>query len=124
MRNYRERPLGRKIVKYFAFTLNLRDDPKAIAGYKEYHRNVWPEIERNQRAVGITKTRIFLHGRRLFMYYETTDDYDPQTAFTELMKDARGAEWERLMRDNFQEPFPNAKPGEWWVPMELVYALD
>jgi L-rhamnose mutarotase len=111
-------------VKYFAFTLNLKDDPKAIAAYKEYHRKVWPEIDRIQRRVGITKTRIFLHGRRLFMYYETTDEYDPQTAFAESIKDPKGAEWDSMMKEKFQEPLPEAKPGEWWLPMEKVYALD
>ena len=116
--------LRRDIVKYFAFTLNLKNDPKAIAGYKEYHRNVWPEIERTQRRFGVKKIRIYLHGRRLFMYYETTDDYDPQTAFAESMKEPKGAEWERLMQENFQEPLPEAKPGEWWLPMEPIYALD
>ena len=111
-------------MKFFAFTLNLKDDPKVIASYREYHRNVWPEIEANQRRVGITKTRIFLHGRRLFMYYETTDDYDPQTAFAESIRDPKGAEWDRLMREEFQEPVPDANPGEWWSPMEAVYTLD
>lgn len=111
-------------MKYFAFTLNLRDDPKVIAAYKEYHLNVWPEIERTQRRLGIKKARIFLHGWRLFMYYETTDDYDPQTAFAESVREPKGQEWDRLMRENFQEPLPEAKPGEWWLPMELVYALD
>ena len=111
-------------MKYFAFTLDLRNDRAVIAAYKEYHRKVWPEIERNQRRVGFMKTRIFLHGRWLFLYYETTDDYDPKTAFAESIKDPKGAEWEHLMRESFQEPLPDAGPGEWWLPMELVYALD
>jgi L-rhamnose mutarotase len=111
-------------MKYFAFTLNLRNDPKAIAAYKEYHRNVWPEIEDLTRRIGVKKARIFLHGRRLVMYLETTDEYDPQTAFAEIMKDPKGAEWDGLMKDNFQEPLPEAKPGEWWLPMESVYAMD
>jgi L-rhamnose mutarotase len=104
--------------------LNLRNDPEVIAAYKEYPRKVWPEIERNQRRVGIKETRIFLHGWRLFMFYATTDDYDPKTAFTESIKDSKGADWERLMRESFQEPLPEAGPGEWWLPMELVYTLD
>jgi L-rhamnose mutarotase len=110
-------------MRYFAFTLNLKDDPSVIAAYKEYHQNVWPEIDRNQRRAGILKTRIFLHGRRLFMCYETTDDFDPQKAFAASTQDPKGAEWDRLMRE-FQEPVPDAKAGEWWAPMELVYALD
>jgi L-rhamnose mutarotase len=111
-------------VKYFASTLNLKNDPKAIADYKEYHRKVWPEIERAVRRTGVKKLRIFLHGRRLFMYMETVDDYDPQRAFAEYLKQPRAVEWERLMQANCQEQLPEAKAGEWWLPMEPIYALD
>jgi L-rhamnose mutarotase len=111
-------------MKYFGYTLNLRDDAQAIAAYKEYHRNVWPEIEAMQRRLGVTKIRIFLHGRRLFLYLETSDDYDPVKAGPEYMKDPRIVEWERTMQDKFQEPLPEAKPGEWWLPMEAIYELD
>lgn len=111
-------------MKYFALTLNLKDDLKAIAAYKEYHRNVWPEIERTQRRLGVKKIRIFLHGRRLFLYMETADDYDPQRASVEYLKEPKAVEWERLMQANFQEQLPEAKAGEWWVPMDAIYALD
>ena len=111
-------------MKHFAFTLNLKNDSKAIAAYKEYHRNVWPEIERTQRRLGVKKIRIFLHGRRLFLYMETADDYDPQRASIEYLREPKAVEWERLMQTNFQEQLPEAKPGEWWLPMEPIYELD
>jgi L-rhamnose mutarotase len=110
-------------MKYFSFTLNLKDDADAIAAYKEYHRHVWPEIEEMQHRLGVTKVRIFLHGRRLFLYMETSDDYDPQKAGVEYMNDSKCAEWELLMRAKFQEPLPEAEAGEWWLPMEPLYAL-
>ena len=31
-------------MKEFALTINLKDDPQLIEQYKEYHRNVWPEV--------------------------------------------------------------------------------
>jgi L-rhamnose mutarotase len=111
-------------LKHFAFTLNLKNDPQAIGQYKEYHRHVWPEIERMQYRLGVRKIRIFLHGRRLFLYLETEDHYDPAAAAVEYFKDPKIVEWEHLMRANFQEQFAGAKPGEWWTAMEQIYVLD
>ena len=111
-------------MRHFAYTLNLRNDPKAISEYKEYHRQVWPEVERMQYRLGVTKIRIFLHKRRLFLYLETEDRYDPVTAAAEYLKDPKIIEWENLMRANFQEQFADAKPGEWWTAMEEIYVLD
>ena len=110
-------------MKRVAFTLNLRNDPKAIAAYKEYHRNVWPEIEQAQHRLGVEKMRIFLHGRQLFLYMETKDDYYPQRDFAKFLKDPKVVEWERVMRE-LQEQLPEAGPEEWWLPMELIYAMD
>ena len=61
-------------MKCFGFTINLKDDPQAIEQYKAYHRAAWPEVLEHARNSAVPKTKIFLLGRRLFMYIETTDD--------------------------------------------------
>ena len=54
--------------------------------------------------MGILKTRIFLIGRRLFMYIETEDDFDFGRAFSAPAPEAaRIREWDDIMR-GFQEP--------------------
>lgn len=30
----------------YALALDLKDDPQAIAAYEEWHRKVWPEIQK------------------------------------------------------------------------------
>jgi len=111
-------------MKQYGRTLNLKDDPAIIDSYVEYHRSVWPEVERGLRAIGITQMRIWLLGRRLFMLMETVDDFDPERDFARYMESApRIREWQSLM-ETFQEPVPEAKPGEWWADMELVYSLS
>ena len=82
-------------MKHYAQTLNLKDDPAIAQRYIEHHRAVWPEVERGLRGIGIVQMRIWLLGRRLFMLMET-----------------------------FQERVAEAKPGEWWAGMELVYELS
>jgi len=110
-------------MKQYGRTLNLKDDPTIIQRYDAYHRAVWPEVERGLRGIGIQRMLIWRLGRRLFMLMETTDDFDPERDFGRYMEsDPRIQEWQTLM-ETFQEPVPEAQPGEWWADMELVYAL-
>lgn len=108
-------------MKYYGLTLCLQDDPEKIALYQEYHRAVWPEVLADLRASGIQEMRIFLRGRRLFMYIETTDDFDLQRDLAAAgQRSARSREWNQLMA-TLQERAPEARPDEWWAPMELVF---
>jgi L-rhamnose mutarotase len=111
-------------MKRFGRTLNLKDDPATIQRYVAYHRDVWPEVEHGLRAIGIERMLIWRLGRRLFMLMETVDDFAPERNFARYLESApRIREWQALM-ETLQEPVPEAKPGEWWADMELVYALE
>jgi len=110
-------------MKSYAQALDLKSDPAIIAKYKEYHRNVWPEVKQSLREIGIESMEIFLLGNHLFMYYTAGDDFDPQRdfqAYTE--KSPRAKEWNDLM-STFQQKVPEASPADWWAPMELVFDL-
>jgi L-rhamnose mutarotase len=109
-------------VKYVGLTLNLKDDPRLIAEYKDYHRHVWPEVEQSLRRAGIQRMKIFLLGCRLFMYMETADDYTPSQASAIYLQEPKVLEWENIMR-KLQEPVAEGRTGEWWSSMELVYEL-
>lgn len=110
-------------MKHFGLTLNLKDDPHIIEQYKAYHRQVWPEVTKSLRDVGITKMNIYLLGRRLFMTLETLDNFEPKRDFSRYLElQPRCKEWDKLMR-TFQEPVLEAKPGEWWAMMEAVFEL-
>ena len=110
-------------MKSYAMALDLKDDPGVVEKYTEYHRAVWPEVVAGLRGVGISKMKIFLHGRRMFMYLEAPDHFDLSRDFIRYAKSERAGEWDALMR-GFQEPVPGAAPGEWWAPMEEVFDLD
>ena len=110
-------------MKSLAMTLNLRDAPGVVEEYKRYHRAVWPEVLSGLRDIGISKMKIFLSGRRLFMYLEAPDDFDLGRDFPRYMESPRAREWDELMR-GFQEVVPEAGPDEWWVAMEKVFDID
>jgi L-rhamnose mutarotase len=107
-------------MKFFGRAVNLKDDSKLIEAYKEYHRNVWPEVESELGNLGVTKMRIFLLGRQLFMYMEAPDGFDPVAFDFRWLENPRCVAWEEVMEQYF-EHLPGSKPGEWWLPMESVY---
>lgn len=110
-------------MKCYGLTLCLRDDPDAITAYIRHHQAVWPQVCARLREVGIQTMRIFLRGRRLFMYIETDDTFDLARDFPRVNEDPISAEWNRLMA-TLQERAPEASPEEWWAPMQLVFDLN
>ena len=111
-------------MKAYGLTLNLKDDAQGIEPYKAYHREPWKQALDGLRAVGVEEMRIFLLGRHLFMYMETTDDFDPARDFARYVEDnPKAAEWDELMR-TFQEPAADAAEGEWWAFMQPVFDLE
>jgi L-rhamnose mutarotase len=104
--------------------VDLKDDPQAIASYREHHRRVWPEVLDSLRRAGVERMDIHLLGRRLVMIVELADGLDLRRTFAaHVVSGPRVAEWERLMT-SLQQPAPGAADGEWWATMEPVFSLD
>lgn len=106
-------------------TLDLRDDPAVIAAYRNYHAEMWPEVARSLARAGMRNLTIHLLGRRLVMIADVDDGVDVRTVFAahHASREPRVVEWERLMR-TFQQPPPDAPPGEWWAVMEPIFDLS
>jgi len=103
--------------------LLLKDDADVIDRYKRYHREAWPEVIARLKEIGIIEMKIFLIGRRLFMYMEAVDGFDPDRDFPKLNELPRYREWDVLM-SSMQERVPEAREGEWWAAMEEVFDLN
>lgn len=110
-------------MKDFGLTLNLKDNPEIIQKYRDYHAHAWPEVVASLKKAGILDMKIYLLGRRLFMFYTANDSFNPEIDFAKYLKlDPKCEEWENLM-ENLQEKVPEAKPGEKWAMMEKVFQL-
>jgi L-rhamnose mutarotase len=110
-------------LQTYGMTLMLKDDEETVERYRHYHRKAWPEVIGRLQEIGVLEMRIYLLGRRLFMYMEAADGFSPEREFPKLADDPRYREWDELMR-GLQEPAPEAKAGEWWAPMEEVFDLN
>ncbi len=110
-------------MAHHVLLVHLRDDPAAIAAYKEHHRRVWPEVVASLRRAGVERMDIHVLGRTAVMIVDVEDGLDIWKVFaTHQASSARVADWEQLMK-SLQEPSPDARPGEWWARMEPVFHL-
>ena len=111
-------------MRRYVLTVDLRDDPAAIAAYREHHRRVWPEVVESLRRAGVRRMDIHMLGRRLVMILELNDGLDIHRVFaTHAASNPRVQEWERLMR-SLQEPSSHAPPGGSWALMDPVFQLS
>jgi L-rhamnose mutarotase len=109
-------------MKRFCLALDLKEDPKLILEYEEYHKNIWPEIAKSIKDSGIEKMEIYRTGDRLTMIIETTDSFSFQKKAETDNNNPKVQEWEKLMW-NYQQAIPHAKPGEKWVLMEKIFEV-
>jgi L-rhamnose mutarotase len=111
------------MTRRYCWTLDLKDDPRLIAEYRDYHRQVWPEVVESLRQAGIEDLEIYLLGRRLFMIMEVRDDFSLEAKAQADRENPRVQQWEALMW-KFQQPLPQAQPGQKWMLLERIYKLE
>lgn len=110
-------------MKRYCLALDLKNDPKLIAEYEAYHKNVWPEIEKSIRDAGVTGLEIYRIGDRLFMILEADDFFTFEKKSAMDASNAKVQEWETLMW-KFQQALPGSRPGEKWIVMDKIYQLN
>lgn len=110
------------MTRRYCLALDLKDDPALIAEYERYHRQIWPEITRSIKGAGIESLEIYRLGTRLFMIMEVGEDFSFEAKRRTDEANPKVREWEELMW-KFQQPLPQAKPGEKWLLMDKIFDL-
>jgi L-rhamnose mutarotase len=107
----------------YCLALDLKNDPELISEYERYHRKIWPEITRSIHDSGIEDLEIYRVGNRLFMLMEVNDSFSFEAKSKADLTNPKVQEWENLMW-KFQQPLPEAKPGEKWLLMKRIFKLE
>ena len=107
----------------YCLTLDLKDDPQLIAEYERYHQKIWPEIAKSIRDSDIEDMEIYRRETRLFMIMQVGDNFSFEAKAKADESNPKVQEWEKLMW-KFQQPLPNAKPGEKWLLMDRIFKLE
>ena len=89
--------------------------PDKLEEYKEFHRNVWPELQQVYREAGITQISCCLHGTQLLIFTEYDDAIYP-AAKAALAQNEVELRWAALMR-------PLADPDWKSVEFEEVFYM-
>lgn len=112
-------------MKRYCLALDLNDDPALIAEYERWHAPGagWPEVRQNDLNAGILDLQIYRTGNRMFMIMETDDDFSFEKKTAMDATNPHVQEWERLMW-GYQQPLPNAKPGEKWILMDKIFQFE
>ena len=109
-------------MKKYCWALDLKNDPKLIEQYKQYHQEVWPEIIVSIKEAGIEDLEIYLVGNRLFMIMLVNNSFSFEKKSTIDAMNPKVQEWETLMWQ-YQQALPIAKSGEKWLLMEKIFQL-
>lgn len=107
----------------YCLTLDLKDDASLIAEYERYHERIWPEITRSIKGAGIENMEIYRLGTRMFMIMEVNETFSFEGKSKADRTNPKVQEWEQLMW-KFQQPVAEAKPGEKWLLMKKIFALE
>ena len=107
-------------MKRHCLALDLVDDPKLIAEYENYHKQVWPEILKSIHDSGIQSMAIYRAGNRLFMIIDAQQSFSFEKKAEMDKSNPKVQEWERLMW-KYQQALPVAKVGEKWILMDKIF---
>jgi L-rhamnose mutarotase len=110
------------MAKRYCLALDLIDDPALIAGYEQWHEQVWPEILESITSSGIEQMEIYRLSNRLFMIMDVNENFSFEAKSKADASNEKVQQWETLMW-NFQQALPFAKPGEKWVLMNKIFSL-
>lgn len=104
--------------------MELKDDSRLIEEYRHRHSRgeVWLEVLRGIRSVGILEMEIYILGNRLVMIVETPLNFEWDTAMARLATLPRQQEWEEFMAI-FQQCAANATSDQKWQKMEHMFHL-
>ena len=109
-------------MKRFCQMLRLKENKDLIEEYTRVHANVWPEVQRGIKEVGILDMQIYVRDNLLFMIVDPIDGFDWERDMTRLSMLPRQAEWERFVA-KFQDVEEGASSREKWTLMDKIFEL-
>ena len=112
-------------MQRFCLALDLKDDPKLIFEYEQWHAKGrgWPEVRQNDLTAGILDLQIYRTANRMFMILDTNDEFTFEKKAQLDAANPHVQEWERLMW-TYQVPLPWAREGEKWVKMDQIFQFE
>ena len=80
---------------------------------------VWPQINKNMKSVGVKDMEIYIWNFRAFLIMDTKPEFDMQIDGEKWSKLPREKEWQKFV-SKFQKVDPDSKAMEKWQGMKLI----
>ena len=110
-------------MKKYCLALDLKDDVNKIKEYKDYHKDIWPEITKSLKDSGIINAEIYNTGNRLFMIIEVDKTFSFEKKLKMDLENPKVQKWEELMW-NYQQALPHSEKDSKWVLMTKIFDLN
>jgi L-rhamnose mutarotase len=105
-------------LQRIAFQLRIREG--MVEEYDKAHRNVWPELMKEMREMGIREYSMFRRGRQLFLYLQTNDW---EQVLLGLNASVVNRQWQNTMA-RLLEPAAGLQAGETFAMLQEVFYMD
>lgn len=103
------------------FVVNIRPGEERLRQYLEYHKAVWPEVEKGFLHAGYRQISLFRSGHTIVMIIKVPQGADLGAMGKKAEAfDKRCAEWNKLMA-GYQEGVAGTAPGKTWTEAEKFY---
>jgi L-rhamnose mutarotase len=103
------------------FVVQIRPGEDRLKEYLEYHRAVWPEVEKGFEHAGYRQIRLLRSQHTVVMIIKVPEGADLAAMGKKAESyNKRCAEWNQLMA-GYQQGVPGAAPGQTWTAAEPFY---
>lgn len=112
---------GRERLMEKVFVVQIKPGEDKLKEYLEYHRAVWPEVERGFEKAGYRQIQLLRSRHTVVMIIKVPEGADLEAMGKKAEAyNPRCAEWNRLM-NGYQEGVPGTAPGQTWTAAERFY---
>lgn len=110
-----------EVYKRSVMTLQLNTNETLLKAYKHIHKpeQVWPEIIKNMKTVGVIDMELYLDGYQAFLLMDTVLEFNMEKDGKRWANLPREKEWQNYVA-KFQKVNPQDKIVEKWKVMELI----
>ncbi len=111
------------VYEEFVFGIRLVEEPDMVEKYLDFHRNIWPEVEKGFQIAGYENIRLYHSDNYVTMIVKVPVGSDlGRMGQISNESDPRVDEWNRLMA-TFQVGLSGSRDQS-WTQMEKIYEFQ
>ncbi|PXX30584.1 L-rhamnose mutarotase [Arenibacter sp. ARW7G5Y1] len=108
----------------YVFAVQLVNDSHKKREYLDYHKKVWPDVEKGFKKAGYHSIKLYIYDNYITMVVKVPKGTDlEQMGATKELNTDKVKDWNSLM-SSYQKGLPGTTEGTTWVPMVKFYEFE